>query len=86
MELYLLLLLLGGCMASANAGFGTRKLLAPAIPSTLRFKVGDYAGGAAKFLAGIDKGEPGKSNKIMRNSGLNNMKQLTTQLNMDRDM
>jgi hypothetical protein len=84
MELYLLLLLLGGFLADANASMETRKLLAP--PARLQFRLGEFPGGAAKFLADIDKGEPGKLNKIMRNSGITSTRELTKQLNMDRDM
>jgi hypothetical protein len=84
MELYLLLLLLGGFLADANATTGTRKLLAPA--ARLQFRLGEFAGGAAKFLADIDKAEPGKLNKIMRNSGATSTRELAKQLNMDRDM
>jgi hypothetical protein len=82
-HLQLLLLLLAGLLASVSAGAG-RKLLAPV--GTLRFSLGDYAGGAAKFLADVDKTNPGKLNRIMRNSGVLSVKELVQQLNTDGDM
>jgi hypothetical protein len=84
MELYLLLLLLGVFFADSNASNGRRKLLAPA--RRLQFRLGEVPGGTAKFLADIDKADPGKLNRIMRNSGVTNAIELIKQLNMDRDM
>jgi hypothetical protein len=79
-----LLVLLSAALLATGDAAGSRRLFAA--PVRVQFRLADYAGGAAKFLADLDKAEPGKVNRILRNCGMGSAKDLAQQLNRDKDM
>jgi hypothetical protein len=80
---YLSLLLLAAVLAAADAEL-RRRLLAPG--GSLQFKLKDRPGGAVKFLADLDKDQPGRVSKFLMNSGIGSRQKLLKLLNDDDDL